>query len=323
VSSESGSSTNSSWLSHRAPAKLNIGLAITGRRPDGYHELRSIFLRISLADELRVRVDDDEDADLLAIEGDPACPVVDNLVLRAVALARATLAPAAAPLQFQLTKRIPMGGGLGGGSSDAAAALRVALQAWRLAPNRAALDGLAARLGADVPFFLQHKPAALVTGVGERLEPLPGVPADLGVLLFVPHESVGTAAAFDAFDRGIRPSPLTPASTIDELAAGLRRGTTSGEFAEWGGLLRDANDLWPAALSLVPALGQLRDRLERAIERPVLMSGSGSTLFALYPSTEAADAGVETLRSEHATLAAGARLVTTAGVDESSTKEEP
>jgi 4-diphosphocytidyl-2-C-methyl-D-erythritol kinase len=297
------------------PAKLNLGLAVTGRRPDGYHELRSIFLRIGLRDELLAQTDPNATSDELTIEGDPDCRVEGNLVLRAVALARDAIAPDAPRLSLRLIKRIPMGAGLGGGSSDAAAALRLCADAWSLdAAYLGRFRRIAEKLGADVPFFLDASSTALVSGVGERWEPLDGVPRGIGVLLVVPAASISTADAFRAFDDGARPSePST--DLIDTLAGELRARTSATDFADRAGRLRDANDLWPAAASLAPELPGLRDRLERALDRPFLLSGSGSTVFALYPSIEEADDALARLRADQPKIVTEARLVTAVPLD--------
>ncbi len=192
-----------------AQAKVNLALAVTGTRPDGYHELRSVFLRLELADTLTLAGPAAPDAepgaapDELVIEGDPECPVADNLVLRATEGFRrlASDAGVAVPaIRLQLTKRIPMAAGLAGGSSDAAATLRLLAARHPDAASRAELRRLAARLGADVPFFLDGAGAALVTGIGETLEPLPPPIDPVGILLLTPPEGSSTPAVFRAWD---------------------------------------------------------------------------------------------------------------------------
>jgi 4-diphosphocytidyl-2-C-methyl-D-erythritol kinase len=274
-----------------ALAKVNLGLAVTAPRPDGYHELRSIFLRVGLSDRVQAR-SVSGGFDSLAIAGDPDCPVDGNLVLRAAAELRARLDADLPPLAFRLQKVIPMDAGLAGGSADAAAAIDAAAEAWGVDLDPEVRHATAAGLGADVPFFASALAGALVSGVGELLEPLPAV-AGLGVLLVSPRLRLGTRSVFGAFD-AIAPSGRADESgtVVDNLAAALRSGIDGPALAEWAPVLRDANDLWPAAVTISPTLAEVRTTLEEQLARPVLLTGSGSTLFCLYPSSaDAADAG--------------------------------
>ncbi len=284
-----------------APAKVNLGLAITGRREDGYHGLRSVFLRLALHDHLEARpAADARGEDELVIEGDPGLSAHDNLVLRAAACLRAaesvrgvTDGPLPA-LRFRLDKHIPSAAGLAGGSSDAAAALALAAGAWGLSPDRAALLEVAARLGADVPFFVAAHGAALVSGVGEVIEPLPEPWPPPGVLLVTTAERLSTAAVFAEFDRGAAPPGADSGRSqamVDHLAVALRRGLDGAALAGLAEGLRDANDLWPAAARLSPGLTPAREALESILGRAVLLTGSGPTLLAVYPSLEAATDG--------------------------------
>jgi len=198
------------------------------------------------------------------------------------------------PLVAHLEKRIPIAAGLGGGSSDAATAVDSALQMWASGLSPQMLGEVALALGADVPFFASGAAAAVVTGRGEDIEPLP-VNGSPGILLVTPPISLSTAAVFARFD---------------ELGAGgHRRRASAIDFARLPGQsadLRDANDLWPAAVSLAPALGELRAELERRSGRPWLMSGSGSTLFAVYESSAAAASAGRALVASESVLLGGA-----------------
>jgi 4-diphosphocytidyl-2-C-methyl-D-erythritol kinase len=303
--------TSAEGLAH---AKVNLALAITGRRPDGYHELRSVFLRIGLADRLEVAVDEATEGDRLEVAGDPRCTVEGNLVLRAWALLRTALGGDAPPLVGSLEKRIPVAGGLGGGSSDAATALRLAAPLWGVTADAlrpvidpATLDALALRLGADVPFFVRNHAAALVEGVGERLAPLPPASGDAGLLLVTPAIGASTPAVFDAYDR-LAARDRGTGALVDELAAAFRDGLDGTGLAAWAGRLAAANDLWPAAAAVVPALPAARDAMATALDRPVMLSGSGSTLFALYPSRAEAVRAREELEARLPRELAGARL---------------
>ena len=290
-----------------AAAKVNLGLAVTGVRTDGYHELSSLFVRLSLGDDLSVVVDRPGEPDSLVIEGDGAVPVEGNLVLRAAAYVRAWHpAGAALPgLRFRLRKRIPMGGGLGGGSADAAAALDLAPATWGIAMPEADWMQLAARLGADVPFCALGVPAAHVTGIGERIAPLP---------------ALATPAVFRAHDAG---APAGPAAAIvvDELAREWA-SLDGPSLAARATALRDANDLWPAVARLDPALARLRDDLEARLRIPLLLTGSGSTLVGLYPSPGAARDAARAIgrpdRSDHLPF----RTITTADARPGATQED-
>lgn len=298
---------------------MNLALAVTGRRGDGYHTLRSIFLRLALHDHLEVQAAaDPSEADGLVVAGEPLgteggdAALRDNLVLRATtALRRAAVAagrrPSLAPaLRFRLDKHIPVAAGLGGGSSDAAAALRLAVAAWELRHDEIDLAPLAARLGADVPFFLSGQAAALVRGIGEVVEGLPALAPVAGLLLITPRERLATAAVFAALDALPEASPTSSATAlaaVDRLAEALRHGLDGPGLAAHAAGLREANDLWPAALRCAPGLAAIRDELERRLDRAVLLTGSGPTLVAVYPSHgEAASAAADLDRDRPAVL---------------------
>ncbi len=292
----------------RPPAKVNLALAMTGRRADGFHELSSVFVRIGLADRISVRLaDPSADRDHLTITGDDTLPVDGNLVSRAVELLRGEARLPLPFLDLALEKRIPVAAGLGGGSADAAAALGLAATAWGigLAPDRE--QALALALGADVPFFAGGHAAALVTGVGERLEPLPGVRGDAGLLIVTPPIALATRAVYRAYDglSGSAPSAVAwrANEVVDALAKALRSGLEGSQLVTWSDRLAEANDLWPAALTIEPDLARVRSGLEHHLGRRLLMSGSGATLVGLYASAhEAADAGKVLISSRTAEL---------------------
>ncbi|MEO7117882.1 MAG: 4-(cytidine 5'-diphospho)-2-C-methyl-D-erythritol kinase, partial [Candidatus Limnocylindrales bacterium] len=180
-----------------ARAKINLALAVTGRRADGYHDLRSVFVRVGVADRLSATVrPDGGDDDRLTIDGDAALSVTDNLVIRAVALLRDAFGGARPGLQLRLDKRIPVGSGMGGGSADAAAALDVAAATWGIALDADVRDRLAVRLGADVLFFARGHEAALVSGSGDEIRRLPPLPGNPGLLVVIPPFGITTAAVY-------------------------------------------------------------------------------------------------------------------------------
>jgi 4-diphosphocytidyl-2-C-methyl-D-erythritol kinase len=298
-----------------APAKINLGLAITGTRADGYHELRSVFLRIGLTDTLGARLAPEAGADSLGIDGDDECPVDGNIVLRATALLRAWSGHDLAAIDFSLEKRIPMAAGLGGGSTDAAAALDVAAGLWHLNVPKAERLELAAELGADVPFFATQVDAALVGGIGDVLLRLPGPRGGAGILLVTPSLRLSTAEVYEKYDAVVSGGGEThSARAVEDLARALTEGLDGPGLEAHADRLSGANDLWPAALAVAPELGGLRSELERVLDRPILLSGSGSTLFALYASQDEARAAGESLAAVRLPALARARLAA-AGVD--------
>jgi 4-diphosphocytidyl-2-C-methyl-D-erythritol kinase len=260
----------------RPPAKVNLTLRVGARRRDGFHALESIFLRIGFTDELTVALGNGVESDALTVTGIPRCPVEGNLVLRAFGAARRALGADLPPLVAHLDKRIPMAAGLGGGSSDAAAALDCALQAWGAGLAPALLAELALDLGSDVPFFVRSVGAARVSGQGQTIEPIEAPPHEIGILLVTPPFALSTRAVFARYDELDEARPVDgPIPNLANLANAMSQ-------------LRDANDLWPAAVSLAPELDVVRAELEHRTDRPWLMSGSGSTLFTIYPSPAAA-----------------------------------
>jgi 4-diphosphocytidyl-2-C-methyl-D-erythritol kinase len=264
----------------RAHAKLNLWLNVTGRRSDGYHLLDSLVAFVDLADTVEARP-----ADRLSLEldGPQAAGLAgesDNLVLTAARrLAdRAGVAPRAA---IRLGKHIPVAAGLGGGSADAAAALRELVELWRIAMPEEELFDLAASLGADVPMCLFGH-AALVSGVGERLQLVAALPA-MAVLLVNPRTALATREVFAARQGPFtvaRP-PSLPWPSVSALAADL---------AERG------NDLTHAAISLQPMVGEVLALLRNSDGvRHAAMSGSGASCFALYDTIAQAHVVAERL----------------------------
>jgi 4-diphosphocytidyl-2-C-methyl-D-erythritol kinase len=230
--------------------------------------------------------------DSLRVSGLALSSAPDNLVLRAIAAAREVVAatwpggPAdPPPLAARLAKRIPVAAGLGGGSSDAAAAIQAALAVWSTTLDPDALASLAASLGSDVPFFLAGS-AALITGRGERVEPLPEIHGEPpAVLLVTPQVAVATAAVFGAYATGARGSDARAAEISEHLAAEMRGGgLTSAALVVRAAELAGANDLRAATSSVVPGLAGFLTALEKLLDRPVCQSGSGPTLWTLYPT---------------------------------------
>jgi 4-diphosphocytidyl-2-C-methyl-D-erythritol kinase len=249
----------------RAPAKVNLFLEVLGRRPDGYHELATLMVAVSLYDALEFT--EDPSGQVRLRSDHPSLTTgPDNLILRAVELVRRHTGRTAG-VDIRLGKRIPLGAGLAGGSSDAAATLVGLNRLWRLGWDRAALARLGAELGSDVPFFFAT-PAAWCTGRGERVEPLTlGRPLDL--VLACPPVGLSTAEVYHGVT--VPPEPLD--------GTAVRRAAAAGDVEELGRLLH--NRLQPPAERLCPDVADLDARLAGLGPAGRLMSGSGSTVFAL------------------------------------------
>jgi len=249
-----------------APAKLNLCLYLGPRRKDGLHELRSLFQPLVLADELEVSE---------AGEDEVVCEELARSNLAAQALAALRRAGwRHPPLRIELRKRIPIAAGLGGGSADAAAVLRLA------SCEVDGLEQIAAELGADVPSQLEPVPS-LVAGAGERVERLGPLPP-LGVLL-VPHEEgLSTAEVYREAERlGLPRAP----SELQELERRLREVATAGSSPlEHPDLL--INDLQPAAISLRPELDEVIGALLGSGAAHAALTGSGPTVFGLFPGED-------------------------------------
>ena len=269
-----------------APAKLNLGLRILDRRPDGYHEIETVFVPLRLFDELEIEVSDEPGIRLEC--DDPSLPVDGrNLAVRAAERTSAALGLEPS-LVIRLRKRIPVAAGLGGGSSDAAAVM-LGLEAL----SGVALDAqvradLARGLGADVPFFLEPRPA-VGRGVGERLEPIPDLPELTWLLVRLPF-GISTAEAY--------------ASASRELTLPRRGSSIAALLGPSKGVRSPENDLETFAVRGHPEIGQARRALLEEGARAAGMSGSGPTVYGLFGGSEG---GSEAARAV-ASLVTGAKL---------------
>jgi 4-diphosphocytidyl-2-C-methyl-D-erythritol kinase len=270
-----------------APAKLNLGLYLGRARADGLHELCSLFEPLALADLIRIEEAQRDEVICAGVEG-------ENLAARALAALRER-GWDGPPLRIEIEKRIPVAAGLGGGSADAAAVLRLAAGGdnpvgvrsnSRIAAGTANATGggaadlpsIAAELGADVPSQLRPG-LALVRGAGERVEPLPA-PAEHAAVLLPGGGGLSTVAVFDEADRlGLGRGE----SALEEIAAGLRAAAGTGASPlTYVELL--VNDLEPAARSLRPDIGDALDALRGTTAGAVFLSGSGPTVVGLFPN---------------------------------------
>ncbi len=264
-------------------AKLNLDLRVLHKRPDGFHELRTIFQTISLADKLEI---DFEFAKRTQVDLSSSIEIEDNLVVRSAKLVLDHL-KVKARVRFVLSKQIPMGAGLGGGSSNAAAVL-IALPALAARPlPLAELVRLAETLGSDVPFFL-HGGTALGLGRGTEVYPLPDQPAR-AALVVASGIHVSTHEAYRALGRDV-----TTALTSDAESPILREF----QIVAWTLAGRDlaqlplTNDFEPAVFRRHPELSRVVHKLRRLGAKPASMTGSGSAIFGIFPAwAEALAAG--------------------------------
>jgi 4-diphosphocytidyl-2-C-methyl-D-erythritol kinase len=258
-------------------AKVNRTLHVLGKRPDGYHELDTIFQTVDLTEEIDFLEGEEGPGEVsLTVEGADLPADSSNLVLRAANALRERFSVRRGA-RIHLSKKIPIGGGLGGGSSNAASTLRGLCALWNLRPAEGDLHALAVSLGSDVPFFLLGG-RARGTGRGEILCPLPDGPEEWLVLALPPF-SLSTAAVYGALSAPALTDPAAPTNL---------RGSDSG-----GG--PDRNDLEPAAESLRGELKRFRAALSDHGATSARLSGSGSTVFGVFGDEESARRAFEGL----------------------------
>lgn len=286
-----------------APAKINLTLRVGARRADGFHEIESLVARVALRDRLTLNPRDDQELTLIC--DDPSIPADEsNLVLRVARLLADRIAQHGGTTSDRLTgvdialeKHIPAGSGLGGGSSDAAATLRLLNVFWRVGLSRVELAEIGAELGSDVPLFM-HAPVCLMRGRGEIVQDA-GVRLGGWAVLVLPRIHAATPAVYRAFDEmaaeaesastdRIHPSTSFHQPTIESV---LQR---AGSCEHLMPLL--FNDLEAPAFKILPELGQLARDLARAAGGDVRMTGSGSAFFRLFDQRIAAEACAERIR---------------------------
>ncbi len=270
-----------------ALAKINLYLKVLHRRSDGFHELRTVFQTVSLADRIELEFTPGRRR-AIAVASDVEIPG-ENLVERAARLVLES-ARVSGEVRIGLAKRIPMGAGLGGGSSDAAAILlALPVLAGRNLPLET-LIGLGAQLGSDVPFFLLGGTAAAV-GRGTELYPLAGPPARYGVLA-VPGVRVSTAEAYGALGRELTSAaPENIISSFESFAWSLASAPARTPP-------KAANDFESVVFRQYPQLERIQRRLFRLGARPALLSGSGSALYGLFETREGARKARQSLGGE-------------------------
>jgi 4-diphosphocytidyl-2-C-methyl-D-erythritol kinase len=274
-----------------APAKLNLFLRVLARDSDGYHGLETLFCLVSLADTLRAERREERGVSI-EVTGAEVGPPEQNLAARAAALVLEATGHRFG-VHLTLAKRIPVRAGLGGGSSDAAAALHAVNALANAAVPRHELLQFAARLGSDVPFFVTGAPLALAWGRGERLLRLPPLPA-APALLVTPPTGVDTAEAYGWVDEARRSTARRGAVALDLDA-----------LSRWGDIGRMAgNDFESPAFERVPGIRAAFEALAATHPLVCRMSGSGSTLFAVYRSARDRDDARMMLGRKHGRLEA-------------------
>ncbi len=267
----------------QAAAKINLALHVVGQREDGYHLLDSLVTFTDFGDRLGFSAAPEDRFTISGRFGAALDADGDNLVIRARDRLRAALAErgqAAPPVHIHLEKNLPIASGIGGGSADAAATLRGLVLLWQARVPQDVLHAIAVSLGADVPMCLAGHPL-IARGIGEDITPvaLPAMPVVLGN----PLVGVSTPAVFKALASRHNP-PLRLEPQPQDWPAAIAR-------------LR--NDLEPPARDLCPEIAVIAEDLAATDARVVRMSGSGATCFALYPSTEAAEAAAAVLSQKH------------------------
>jgi len=280
-------------LTVEAFAKVNRSLRVLGKRPGGYHEIDTVFQTVDLTDTLFFLEGEEGDGDVsLTVEGADLPADGSNLILRAAHALRERFSVNRGA-RIHLSKRIPVGGGMGGGSSNAASALRGLVALWELPATEADLHPVAASLGSDVPFFLLGG-CARGRGRGEVLTPLPDGPEEWLVLAFPPF-GLSTAAVYGA------------SSTASLTDSGAETNLRSSGFG--GG--PDRNDLEPAAESLRGELRRLRLALSEHGATSARLSGSGSTVFGVFGDAKSARRAFEGLAGLRKEMMVTMTIVTT------------
>ncbi len=263
-------------LVFKTPAKINLGLFILGKRPDGYHDLETLFQMVSLYDTVELESRENK---IELVCDDPKVPTDEsNLMIRAARrLQEAVPGKKGLGCRMVLKKKIPMGAGLGGGSGNAAGVLIGLNRLWDLNLQSDELLEIGAQLGSDIPFFL-CAPSALGEGRGERLTPLQP-PKKFHVILVFPRVSMSTAEAYQALNFSLTKN----AKNINIL----REFFSQSNIASLGAHLH--NDLEPVVIKRLPVIASIKQKLDSLNADGVLLSGSGSAVFGIFESSQKAE----------------------------------
>ena len=266
-------------------AKINLTLRVHGRRADGYHEISAIFQTITLQDSLAFESLPGEGFELLCSAPDAPADET-NLAHRAATALRERFGVRRGA-RLRLEKRIPAGGGLGGGSSDAAVALIGLAHLWEIRAHRRELEEIGARLGADVPFFFTGG-TAMGTGTGTEMSPLNDLPKQ-SLIVVTPAVKVSTAEAYKA----LRAPALTKANRAVMLPISRERADFSASLCE-----ALHNDFEAVILGLYPEIGRVKNALIAAGARRAMLSGSGSSVFGVFDSKVEVERALSALKAE-------------------------
>jgi 4-diphosphocytidyl-2-C-methyl-D-erythritol kinase len=256
-----------------SPAKINLGLEILDRRPDGYHEIRTILHAITLFDELAASPSRQQRLTI----NDPRLDHSENLAVRAAHVWSEEIDPRHRSLDLHLTKRIPAAAGLGGASSNAASVLMIANALYELEPDPARMHALAARLGSDVPFFLDG-PAAVASGRGEALRPISPL-SEAWLVLATPNISIPKKTL--TMYRSLKPEDFTRGDFVADAAASIERGKPLNEQHLFNAFERPL-------MRLYPELEWLPRNMRSYGANRVGLSGAGPTWYAMMDSEPAA-----------------------------------
>jgi 4-diphosphocytidyl-2-C-methyl-D-erythritol kinase len=272
-------------LVFKTPAKINLGIFILGKRPDGYHDLETLFQMVSLYDTVELESLENK---VELVCDDPKVPTDEsNLMIRAARLLQEAV-PEKTGLgcRMVLKKKIPMGAGLGGGSGNAAGVLMGLNRLWDLKLKSAELSKIAAQLGSDIPFFL-CAPSALGEGRGERLTALPP-PNKFHVILVFPRVPMATAEVYQALN-----FDLTKNSKNIKI---LREFFSQSNIISLGAHLH--NDLEPVVIKRLPVVESIKGKLRSLNAAGTLVSGSGSTVFGVFEDAKVAEQAFARCREE-------------------------
>jgi len=276
-------STDSSVARAAACGKINLTLEIKGLREDGFHDLRSLAIGVDLFDQISCKANPGRGLHLSC--SDPSLSSAGNLVWQAAELlaSRYDLAP---DVEIELIKSIPVGAGMGGGSSDAATALQLCNDLWRVGVDRSSLASLGADLGSDVPLFFSL-PSAVITGRGEHVEPVTMHWSGWVVLVFA-GVAVSTAEVYRAWRR----------EDARDMPSGLDADIACAESAtEFASLL--SNHLEPAVFRVSPVVADVYDKLNKLQVCPVRVSGAGSALYMLFDEFDTAQEAARLIRNRN------------------------
>lgn len=259
-------------------AKINLGLRVLRRRPDGYHDIHSVMVPVPWCDVLEMVPAEGYGSFHLSGHALGGCPPEKNLVIKAIRAVEKHLGRTLPPLDIYLHKNIRDGAGLGGGSADAAFAIRGVNEMFSLGLSLEEMAAIAATVGADCPVFIYNRPM-LAEGIGERLTPVtvPGI-ENMGLLIAKPaSQAVNTAQAY----AGITPRDLTPG---EDLPTALLR-----PIAEWAALPVMHNDFQDSIFPLRPEIEAVLQRMQALNPLYCAMSGSGASIFGLFPDVKMAE----------------------------------